>query len=71
MKYDYTEDRKQKLHGKTNRLSRGGNLTDKEVREIREEYANGDVSQRKLAELYGISLPYVNDILNYRRRTHG
>jgi len=56
---------KRVLRGRPRRRSRGGRLKLPESRhdEIRERYSRGDIPQRELARLYGVSQPWISAIV--------
>ncbi len=67
---DNTRDaaRKGRMHpGESNGSHK---LTKEEVLEIREEYAYGDMTQRELADAYGVSQPQISVIVNRKRWKH-
>jgi len=45
-------------------------LTEKQVLEIRKRHANGDITQRKLAQEYGIGYKAINKIIKRQRWNH-
>ena len=57
---------------KTLRGSQIGNskLTDQDVRDIREIWSKGRISQYKLGEIFGLSQCHVSDIVNKKRWAH-
>jgi hypothetical protein len=56
-------------HGTTARGERHGcaKLTERQVRQIRERYAAGGVTQTHLAKEYGVGQPMISDIVTRRR----
>jgi len=55
-----------------NRGERQGNskLTEKEVLEIRELYSKGNISQKEIAEIYGVSQQNIGYIINRKKWNH-
>lgn len=45
-------------------------LTDAQVRDIRDTYATGAVTQKWLASQYGVSPTLISCVVNYKRRKH-
>lgn len=56
-------------HGTSNRGRRNGRakLSDRDVIDIRERYANGDVLMRELAAQYGVARQYISQIIDRSR----
>lgn len=46
----------------------GVKLTDKNIIEIRTQYGKGDISQRELARIYGVSQGHISEIINRKCR---
>ena len=59
-------------HGRSNRGEKhpSAQLSNKEAAEIVTKYENGDYTQRKLANIYGVSQPFVSRLVNGKRRRH-
>ena len=62
---DNVDDRERKGRGSKDRGEENANakLTEKEVRQIKKEYARGNVTQVKLAEQYGVSRTTISMII--------
>lgn len=67
----YTEEYAQKLsETKRGSLNPKVRLTETEVKKIRNMYANGGISQQKLADLFGVHRSTIADIVNNRTWQH-
>jgi hypothetical protein len=60
----FSRNRQPPRHGEANSRSK---LTELEVRSIRERYAKGDISQRELAQTYGVHHSAIYRIIHHKR----
>jgi hypothetical protein len=56
-----------KTRGEKHHLAK---LTESDVRLIREVYASGGITQRSLAEKFGVALRAVQQVINYESWSH-